>query len=67
VPPCDPAALAEGLERMVSKSIAEREELGIKARERVEKEYTIECARNRYEKLYLSLSEGLVVEKKGLE
>lgn len=55
-PPRNPKALAEALKQMIAKPISERLEIGKRAKERIEAEYTIDRARIRYENLYKNLT-----------
>lgn len=52
VAPCDSTALAEALQAMISKGVAERSRLGELARLRIEKHYSIEIVSDRFEALY---------------
>ncbi len=58
VSPRDPKALAEGCEELISMSGEERGELGKKARERIENNFTIKMATSRYEALYENIVKG---------
>jgi glycosyltransferase involved in cell wall biosynthesis len=55
VPKEDSVALAEGLARLVGTAAEERRRLGLRARERVNTEFSMARARERFEAIYLSL------------
>ena len=52
VPPEDPEALAKGMEDLLTLPVAARRELGRRARDRIESEFSIERACERFEQLY---------------
>ncbi len=55
VPPKDPAALAVGWRNILATSRAEREQLGLLARQRVEEKFSLTAVVKRYENLYSEL------------
>jgi glycosyltransferase involved in cell wall biosynthesis len=52
VPPCDPAALAAGLEKLTALTPTERLALGARARDRILRDYDLGAIAARYEALY---------------
>jgi glycosyltransferase involved in cell wall biosynthesis len=56
VPPRDPAALAEGIVKMLSLSAHERAELSRRSRDRMAREFSIDAVVARYEELYESVA-----------
>ncbi|PGM73301.1 glycoside hydrolase [Bacillus cereus] len=55
VPPNDPQSLAEGLLKILDLPLDERQKLGIKARERIVQNFSIEIVVKKYETLYRAL------------
>ncbi|OGK08628.1 MAG: hypothetical protein A2W80_03915 [Candidatus Riflebacteria bacterium GWC2_50_8] len=57
VPPGDSAALAEGMSRMLRMSLPELAKVGTRARERIEKNFSMATVAKQYEKLYLEVTD----------
>lgn len=55
VPPGSPSALADGIEKLLSFSEVQLEEIGFSAQQKIYNNYTIDIARKRYESLYREL------------
>ena len=64
VEPRDSAALAGALQMMINKGAAERSRLGVLARLRIEKHYSIQIAAARFDELYQQLVNGQMVVPK---
>lgn len=58
VPKGDSSALAEGMEKLVELSHADREILGSKMHSRILAEFTMDRARERFEKIYVNVCAG---------
>lgn len=58
VPPGDPAALAAAWEEVLSMAADERRELGARARQRIEDNYSMKAIARRYEELYTRVYEN---------
>lgn len=56
VPKEDPAALADGLKRLIAMPAVARAGLGLRAKERIYAEFTIERTRERFESIYRSMA-----------
>lgn len=56
VPPQDPAVQAEAVSQLISLGREGRQELGAKARERVQKFYSTDIYRDEHDKLYRAVS-----------
>ena len=56
VPPRDPQALAEAMSRLLALSSDERRALGLRARERIQKEYALSAMVRRYSEVYAFLA-----------
>jgi glycosyltransferase involved in cell wall biosynthesis len=61
VPPRNPGALAEGWLKLIRLGAEGRHQLGLAARERIRRLYSLESVVRQYEELYLSLSSGTKV------
>lgn len=58
VPPCNPQALAQGWEQILSLSKQDRVKLGERARERIRSRYQIQQIARQYETLYLKVAQN---------
>jgi glycosyltransferase involved in cell wall biosynthesis len=56
VPPKDPRALADAVQRLLRMSAPERQALGLRARERVVNEFSLNLVTNQYGRLYADLA-----------
>jgi glycosyltransferase involved in cell wall biosynthesis len=56
-PPHDPEALANAIAHLIEMGKSERRQLGTKARQRIETEFSLPAIVQRYENLYLNLSQ----------
>jgi glycosyltransferase involved in cell wall biosynthesis len=57
VPPSDPDALADGLEELLARGVETRRGLGVRARFRVQREFSLDRMVESYERLYSSLAD----------
>lgn len=60
-PPGEPQALANAIVQLIGMGLADRRQLGAKARNRIETEFSLPAIVRRYEDLYLSFSLGKAV------
>jgi glycosyltransferase involved in cell wall biosynthesis len=58
VPPRDPAALAQAMQKLIDAGPDYRRRLGRAGRKRVEENFSLECVVRRYEELYWALANG---------
>jgi len=59
-PPCAPEALANAIGRLVEIGQSGRQQLGVKARQRIETEFSLPAIVQRYEDLYLAIGKSNV-------